>query len=437
MTLPVSGQMSLSMIQGEFGGENPISLSEYYGVASGIPTEGEIKLSDFYGASAGGSTPWCSFTMTNEQRRRTSTSIAGEYGYATFAEINSNTALSMISSSSPEGTSPRVVVVEHFDDAAPIMYEFPSPSGEDSEWGCCSVGKGDNTGFVFWTIGYTAKWACPFVWNPSTKELTFGTPLDFNPAMDEGNVEQVGHLVDDTYFSVGLYRSGNSNTLLLAAFTLTPDGVLTAGGATLRFPLSYDNSTASIVGMLSPTRLAFGASGTTRVVEVSGTTLTLGGSVANNNNTVARSIVIKTPSDAMPDKFLLIILNTGQTISGYHKYLLYNIVEGVPVQLGSVVTGVGGSLSSKIVLLSSAFGRDGQCVINLQTGYDSGDYIYQMGKINIPDTGPESVTVKYDGNDTLIGGSCWVINNNKYIGNSNCAADVSNCFVEDIAPPSS
>ena len=52
MTLQTSGPISLGDIQTEFGGSNPISLSEYYDVAAGIPASGTISISDFYGASA-------------------------------------------------------------------------------------------------------------------------------------------------------------------------------------------------------------------------------------------------------------------------------------------------------------------------------------------------------------------------------------------------
>lgn len=51
MTLPSSGPLSLSQIQGEFGGSNPISLSEYYGASGGVPSSGTISISDFYGKS--------------------------------------------------------------------------------------------------------------------------------------------------------------------------------------------------------------------------------------------------------------------------------------------------------------------------------------------------------------------------------------------------
>jgi hypothetical protein len=52
MALQTSGPISLDDIQGEFGGSNPIAISEYYGAAAGIPSSGTISLDDFYGASS-------------------------------------------------------------------------------------------------------------------------------------------------------------------------------------------------------------------------------------------------------------------------------------------------------------------------------------------------------------------------------------------------
>ena len=60
MALPGSGPISSSMIQTEFGGSNPIAISEYYrgganvpdtGTNVNIPTSGQIKFSDFYNGS--------------------------------------------------------------------------------------------------------------------------------------------------------------------------------------------------------------------------------------------------------------------------------------------------------------------------------------------------------------------------------------------------
>jgi len=60
MALPSSGSLSLSQIQGEWGGSNPISLSEYYrgSLPNGrtnygtIPSSGAIDIGDFYGSNA-------------------------------------------------------------------------------------------------------------------------------------------------------------------------------------------------------------------------------------------------------------------------------------------------------------------------------------------------------------------------------------------------
>ena len=60
MTLPSSGPITMANIQSEFGGVNPISLTEYYRGGSyvaasaptvGIPASGAIKMTDFYGKS--------------------------------------------------------------------------------------------------------------------------------------------------------------------------------------------------------------------------------------------------------------------------------------------------------------------------------------------------------------------------------------------------
>jgi hypothetical protein len=62
MTLPTSGPLSLTDIQTEFGGTNPISLNEYYaggglvpsgttGTNGAVPSSGAISINSFYGTS--------------------------------------------------------------------------------------------------------------------------------------------------------------------------------------------------------------------------------------------------------------------------------------------------------------------------------------------------------------------------------------------------
>lgn len=49
MTLQSSGAITFTDLQTEFGDVNPISLSEYYALVTGLPTSGAISLSNFYG----------------------------------------------------------------------------------------------------------------------------------------------------------------------------------------------------------------------------------------------------------------------------------------------------------------------------------------------------------------------------------------------------
>lgn len=51
MTTPTSS-LGMSHIQTEFGGSNPISLSEYYGVHANVAASGTISMSQFLGISA-------------------------------------------------------------------------------------------------------------------------------------------------------------------------------------------------------------------------------------------------------------------------------------------------------------------------------------------------------------------------------------------------
>jgi len=61
MTLQTTGIIKFSEIQTEFGGSNPISLSEYYGVDT-VPASGIIAMSDFYGTSSSDVTATFSFS---------------------------------------------------------------------------------------------------------------------------------------------------------------------------------------------------------------------------------------------------------------------------------------------------------------------------------------------------------------------------------------
>jgi hypothetical protein len=115
MALPSSGPLSLADIQTEFGGSNPISLSEYYaggglvppgttGTYGAVPSSGEISIRNFYGTAASGplaitispSSLYNIFsgtgTVTSDPATGTATGGSGGYSYAwTFLSGNSYT----------------------------------------------------------------------------------------------------------------------------------------------------------------------------------------------------------------------------------------------------------------------------------------------------------------------------------------------------------
>lgn len=89
MTLQASGPISLSEIQTEFAGSNPIAISEYYGVDTPVPSSGEISMSDFYGTSAGGEvTMEATYTITSIKTVPTNAKIL----YNTDGSIDQNKA---------------------------------------------------------------------------------------------------------------------------------------------------------------------------------------------------------------------------------------------------------------------------------------------------------------------------------------------------------
>jgi len=83
MALPSSGTISLNDIQTEFGGTNPISMSEYYRGGSfvtdnntSVPTSGTIDMGDFYGA-----VKLFSFTISTDTQEANLSTLATAAGW--------------------------------------------------------------------------------------------------------------------------------------------------------------------------------------------------------------------------------------------------------------------------------------------------------------------------------------------------------------------
>jgi len=92
MPLPSSGPLTLANIQTEFGGSNPISLSEYYaggglvpagttGTYGAVPSSGEISIQNFYGTSA------VVISISNQTISGSGTSSAGAWYYLTSGGV--------------------------------------------------------------------------------------------------------------------------------------------------------------------------------------------------------------------------------------------------------------------------------------------------------------------------------------------------------------
>lgn len=107
MPLPVSGPISLAQIQSEFGGTNPVSLSEYYrnGVFvannnTSIPASGAISIRNFYGVSR-----QFAFTISTNQTNANLRTLAVAAGWDQFSEVvctvNSGVYLSSNSTGTP------------------------------------------------------------------------------------------------------------------------------------------------------------------------------------------------------------------------------------------------------------------------------------------------------------------------------------------------
>ena len=80
MAVPSSGELQFTDFQTEFGGSNPIAMSEYYGLST-LPASNEISAADFYGTTAieAEGTAWTTTTSISTSRdRRLTRGVGGE-----------------------------------------------------------------------------------------------------------------------------------------------------------------------------------------------------------------------------------------------------------------------------------------------------------------------------------------------------------------------
>jgi hypothetical protein len=89
MAVP-TGTASMLDIQNEFGGSAPISLSEYYGAAAGVPASGTISINDFRGKS---SAFYASITTHQQQLNLRSWAVSVGWNQSSNAVITVNSGV--------------------------------------------------------------------------------------------------------------------------------------------------------------------------------------------------------------------------------------------------------------------------------------------------------------------------------------------------------
>lgn len=146
MALQTSGAISMSNIQSEFGGGNPISINNYYrggarvpnsSVNSSIPTSGTISLSNFYGGASATADNTFNFTMGLG-------STGGKYAMNVYGASNSASYLGNISNGAV--TTNNLAVSE-------TITDFTLTQGLGYLLGCSMGTSASGGGERLWTQG--------------------------------------------------------------------------------------------------------------------------------------------------------------------------------------------------------------------------------------------------------------------------------------------
>lgn len=237
MALPGSGTLSLSDIQTEFGGSNPISLSEYYGVAAGVPASGTIAIDDFYGTSASTAPPEFIF-----YEAQTATGGSGTYTF-NFPSVTAGKYICLLAFSDSGGV------------AVPTGYTnyttWASAGNSVQRYFMYKIAAGGETSVSF-AHAHTAGVAICFVVSGvhvfADDSNTVGMPDAPSASVASGRRSVAFGFLDDD----------NITMTEPSGYTLTEAGSVTDGGSnTLSFICAYNNSTGT--GTTNPA--AFGGAG--------------------------------------------------------------------------------------------------------------------------------------------------------------------------------
>lgn len=213
MALPSSGAISFSQIQTEFGGTNPISLSEYYNTTSGlglgissqysIPASGAIAMSNFYGAQKFNFYPTTTFVTTTAPSGNaaidvsSTSSMKDRWMIVCFGGWNSD---------SPFNINPTINFTTGATGSATVTavntYSYPASDGYSDGIAYRKIADGATSV----NIAYTQT-----LWYVGAGETADGTPT--NPSYDYGSINAAVYVVAGvpTLTHYGLQSTGSLN----------------------------------------------------------------------------------------------------------------------------------------------------------------------------------------------------------------------------------
>jgi len=161
MPIPSSGALSLSTIQTEFGGINPIGLNEYYaggglvppgttGTNGAVPSNGAISISAFYGTSS--AAVW---TPDGGASAGSSVELRDDGGSnIQDAQVTISCSVSATWNWSKTGSSASTTSLATGGSSTSITFTLPNPTAT-SRTSTFTVNSVANGVTKYWTVGLT------------------------------------------------------------------------------------------------------------------------------------------------------------------------------------------------------------------------------------------------------------------------------------------
>lgn len=230
MVLQNSGPISLLDIQNEFGGVNPISISEYYG-SGGAPSSGIISLADFYGRGA-------EFIVEIWGRGFSNQQFTANGGGSSITVINGGGGYTRLSMKIPSSYTLQI---------RPIYYAGGTSTNTETTDGSTTVNTVPNTGGAAAGIGINDIWLAvagggglggySYSFNNSFITINGNTPFFYSNYTNGGNGTsgKGGYNASNPTADPGIGGSG-SNTSNATFIYVAPGQLYTFGSGTVIGP---------------------------------------------------------------------------------------------------------------------------------------------------------------------------------------------------------